>query len=281
MAQFRATSVTYTDVPRAGLLQENLAVYPVPWTAFRVWDAFQTNLPGTPATDDLGLVGGTFGTDPPSLQTEDLKAAGATNNYARFVVALPPEYVAGESVQVRCSAAMLTTVADTSATLDVVAYESDREIGISADLVTTSATSINSLTWANYSFSLTSTNLAPGDLLDVRLQTAVNERRVRHGGESGHRSGRSVYVTFGARPCRTATPLKMRSRGTGPLTSRGVGSLQKGHREARLPVRCIQGRGLRKPNGRHAAIATDTPGSAVCDVYCLTSQAATWKRQIH
>jgi hypothetical protein len=51
--------------------------FPIPLTDFRVWDAMQTPLPGTPATDDLGLVGGTFGTATPTLRTQDLKTAGA------------------------------------------------------------------------------------------------------------------------------------------------------------------------------------------------------------
>lgn len=162
-------------ISRSKLAQTVLASYMIPWTAFRVWNAYNTNLPGTPLTDDLGLVGGTFGTGSPSLQTEDLKAAGATTSYARFSVQLPPEYDEGETVVLRLHAGMLTTVADTSATVDVEVYESDSEAGIGADICATSATSINSLTLADKDFTITATSLSPGDWLDVRLTVTVTD----------------------------------------------------------------------------------------------------------
>jgi len=154
-----------------------LQAFPIRLTDFRVWDAMQTVLPGTPAADDLGLVGGTFGTATPSVRTQDLKAAGASNNYARFLVQLPWEYIAGESVTLRFKAGMITTVAGTSATLDCEAYklQGDPDDAIGSDLVSTAATTINSLTFADVDFALTPTSLSPGDILDVRIKTAVND----------------------------------------------------------------------------------------------------------
>src|SRR4051812_18223404 len=81
-----------STLARSNLTQET-ATYPAPWTWFRKHDAYDTNLSSTPATVYLGLVGGAFGTGVPSLQTGDLKNAGATTRYARFVFQLPPEYV--------------------------------------------------------------------------------------------------------------------------------------------------------------------------------------------
>ena len=154
-----------------------LQPFPIPLTDFRVWDAMQTVLPGTPATDDLGLVGGTFGTATPSIRTEDLKAAGATNKRARVLVQLPWEYVAGQSVTLRFKAGMITTVSDTTATLDVEAYklQEDPDDAIGSDLVSTAATTINSLTFANIDFVVTPSGLSPGDILDVRVTIAVND----------------------------------------------------------------------------------------------------------
>jgi len=154
-----------------------LQAFPIPLTDFRVWDAMQTVLPGTPATDDLGLVGGTFGTATPSIRTEDLKAAGATNKRARVLIQLPWEYVAGQSVTLRFKAGMITTVSDTTATLDVEAFklQADPDDAIGSDLVSTAATTINSLTFANIDFVLTPTGLSPGDILDVRVTIAVND----------------------------------------------------------------------------------------------------------
>lgn len=164
-----------TGITRGKFAQEALASYMIPWTAFRVHDAYGTNLPATPSTDDLGLVGGTFGSATPSIQTEDLKAAGATTSYARFSVQLPPEYDAGETVIIRVHAGMLTTIADNAATLDVECYESNSEAGVSADLCATAATSINDLTLADKDFTITATSLVAGDWLDVRLKTVVTD----------------------------------------------------------------------------------------------------------
>jgi len=154
-----------------------LQPFPIPLTDFRVWDAMQTVLPGTPATDDLGLVGGTFGTATPSLRSEDLKTAGATNKRARVLVQLPWDYQAGQSVTLRFRAGMITTVADTTATLDCEAFklQDDPDDAIGSDLVSTAATTMNSLTFANIDFVVTPTGLSPGDILDVRITCAVND----------------------------------------------------------------------------------------------------------
>ncbi|MCH7924364.1 MAG: hypothetical protein IIC51_02385 [Planctomycetes bacterium] len=140
-----------------------------------MFDAPQTLLPNPSATDDLGLYGGTFGTDSPTIQTFDLKAAGPSTLRARIQLALPPEYEAGETVTLRISAGMLTTVADVSATIDVEAHEIDRIGAVGSDLVTTSALDINNLALADKDFTITPTGLAAGDMLDIRITLAIND----------------------------------------------------------------------------------------------------------
>lgn len=162
-------------IARAKLAQDVLKPYPVNLTDLRVWDAMATVLPGTAANDDLGLIGGTFATGSPSIQAGDLKSAGATTRYARFLVALPAEYDSGETVTVRIHAGMVTTVADTSCTVDVQAYESNGEAGISADLCATAAQSMNSLTYADKDFTITPTALVAGDVLDVRVAVTCTD----------------------------------------------------------------------------------------------------------
>ncbi len=165
-------------ISKANLLAlAELQSFPIPLTDFRVWDAMQTLLPGTPSSDDLGLVGGTFGTATPSVRSEDLKAAGATNKRARFLVQIPWEYVAGESITLRFKAGMITTVAGTSATLDCEAYklQDDPDDSIGSDLVSTAAQSMNSLTFASLDFAINAGSLSPGDILDVRVTVAVND----------------------------------------------------------------------------------------------------------
>jgi hypothetical protein len=162
--------------PRSSLEQDNNAVYAIPMESWRVWDAMATNLPGTAAADDLALVGGTFGTGCPSIQTGDLKNAGATTRYARALWQLPPEYVAGQSVTIRLSAGMVTTVASTAATVDLEVYQSARDtLKTGSDLCATAAQSINNLTFADKDFEITATGLEPGDWLDIRLAITVND----------------------------------------------------------------------------------------------------------
>lgn len=156
---------------RSSLVQDDDQPYPIELAALRVWDAPQTNIPGTPASDDLGLIYNTFGTAPPSVETGDLKAAGATTRRVGFQFQVPPEYVAGQSITLRLNAGMKTTVADTSATIDAEVHRN----GAGADLVATAAQSINSLTAANKDFVITPTTVVPGDILDVRVSIAVND----------------------------------------------------------------------------------------------------------
>lgn len=158
---------------RASILkQDALAIFPVNFMDLRVWDAIQTNLPGTAATDDLALIGTTFGSTAPRVTAGDCKTLTATR-YARFMVELPECYEAGETVTLSISAGMATTVASTSCSLDVECYQIDKIGGISADLCTTAAQSINSLTFGAKVFTITSAALTAGDVLDVRLTIAV------------------------------------------------------------------------------------------------------------
>ena len=161
---------------RASILkQDALAIFPVNMMDLRVWDAIQTNLPGTAAADDLALIGTTFGSTAPKVTAGDCKTLGATTRYARFMVELPECYEAGETVTISLSAGMATTVAGTSCTVDVECYEIDKIGGISADLCTTSAQSINSLTFASKAFTITPSALSAGDVLDVRITIACND----------------------------------------------------------------------------------------------------------
>ena len=166
---------TISGIDRTKLDTITGSAFPIKLTDFRVHDAFATVLPGTSATDDLGLYGGSFGTNSPLIQTYDVKTVGATTLYGRALVQLPYNYVDGSSVSIKCHAGMEGAVADTSCTLDCEVYESDAEGGIGSDLVTTAATTINSLTYADVSYTVTAAGLVAGDWLDLRLAVAVND----------------------------------------------------------------------------------------------------------
>jgi len=162
--------------PRSSLALDTSQILALPLHIWRVWDAVATPLPGTSASDDLGYITGTFATAGSYIGTSDLKTAGATTRYARCLAVLPPYYAAGETVSVRFSAGMITHIADVSATLLVAAYEVARaDRTLSSNLYSGAAVSINSLTFAETSFALTSAALTPGDMLDIRIAIAVND----------------------------------------------------------------------------------------------------------
>ena len=141
-----------------------------PWD-LRVHDSGAV-LPATAATDDLAVVLGTFGTNAPTVQGVDF---GGTNTtaYARLFYPLPANYVAGGAITVKAFAGMLTSLADNACTLDVEAYLMDTSDATEGDdLCATDAQSINSLTLAEKSFTITPTGLVAGDVLDIRLKVA-------------------------------------------------------------------------------------------------------------
>jgi hypothetical protein len=174
--KINASNDALTAQTRATVLQQDANVrFPIDLTTLCVWDAVHTPLPGTAAADDLALVGGTFGTAPPTVQAGDLKAAGATTRYARFAVIVPECYDAGQTVQLLISCGMKTTIADTSCTLDLECYKSDKLSGVGSDLCTTAAMTINSLTFSEKTFTITSSGLVAGDVLDVRIAIACND----------------------------------------------------------------------------------------------------------
>ena len=160
-------------IDRSKLAQDSNKPYAIRLSDFRVWDSVATVLPGTAGSDDLAFDEGTWGTNPSYITTGDIKTTSSTR-YARVLIPIPAEYVDAETVTLRLSCGMQTTVADGSCTIDAVVYENTgaSATGISADLCATAAQSMNSLTAANKDFVITSTDLVAGDVLDVRIAIA-------------------------------------------------------------------------------------------------------------
>lgn len=145
---------------------------PVPFTNCRVWDAMQTVVVGTPASDDLGLVTGTPGTHAPKLSSGDVKASSTTRKIA-FELEVPANYDDGQTFTLRLKAGMETTIADASATIDVQAYKPSGTGTVGSDLVTTAAQTINSLTAADKDFVIDESAIDPGDKLIVVVTIAT------------------------------------------------------------------------------------------------------------
>jgi hypothetical protein len=164
-------------LPRASLAQDDLQKYDLPLENFVVHDAPATKLPATAATDDFGCTGTTYGTNAIYLITLDEKAnAGAHAVYGRTSYTLPPEYVAGQTLQIVVVAGANTTVAGTSMTVDVEAckvHATDGTVG--ADLVETAAQNCNHLTAAAKTFTLDPSGLSAGDKLDIRIAITTND----------------------------------------------------------------------------------------------------------
>jgi len=165
-----------SQLSRNWLEQQDLVEVGIPLSSCKVWDDLSSNLPGTAAADDLAIVEGIFGTDAPTIQSDNQGSNGTpTAAYARFMVPIYNDYVLGESIQLSFRAGMVTAVSDTTATLDLVVYVNDGDGAVGTDICATSAQSINSLTKAEYDFTITPTSLAYGDILDCRVAITIED----------------------------------------------------------------------------------------------------------
>jgi len=164
----------------AGIARSKLALESLKYNqdleSLRIFDsASNAVLPNTAASDDLGLILGTQGTTDFSIQTSDAKATTVTQK-ARFRFWLPPEYEPAGTITLVAFAGMKTTASDGTATVDFSAYAKDEADGThGADLVTTAATSINSLTLGAKSFTITPTSRVNGDELSVLMTVAITD----------------------------------------------------------------------------------------------------------
>ena len=167
-----AQQISYVEVPppdRTNFATNNLA-FPLPLLAARVWDAPQTNLPGTPATDDLGLAG----TNHLYLSAGDLQGTTGTRK-ARIEGCIPHNYVDGESFKIVLAAKVLDAAAAVSATVDLEFFLNDGTTTASSDLCTTAAQSANTTTLTDYEFTIAPTNLHRGDRFTIVITLAVND----------------------------------------------------------------------------------------------------------
>jgi hypothetical protein len=149
---------------RSSIAMDDLAPYAIAVRELRVWDAPVTPaVAATGANDDLAVVYNTFLTAGPTVETGDVKTANSARKVG-FEFVLPIEYVAGETATLRINAGMKTTVSDGTCTVDV---QVARRAAPTVDICATNAATINSLVAANVDFTLTPTDLVPGDVLDV------------------------------------------------------------------------------------------------------------------
>ena len=149
-------------------------VVQLPIPDWRIWNSLDTQLSATPASaDDLAHVIGTFLTDAGYITTT-AQTPGDANpvvSYARRVVQVPITYQAGAALTFRI-AWTRPDAAATSMTLDV---EAVREAAPSVDICATAAQNINGAASGTADFTLTPTNVVPGETLNIRINiTAVS-----------------------------------------------------------------------------------------------------------
>lgn len=163
------------SIERSKLLLESKKFW-VPLEDVRIWNsASNAVLPNAAVDDDLGMILGTTGTAGHSIQTSDAKTTTVTQK-ARFTFTLPECYYSGGTISLCAFAGMLTTAANGTATIDFSVYLKDAAtIAHGFDIVTTAATTINSLTLAEKAFVVTPTGIANGDELTALLTIAITD----------------------------------------------------------------------------------------------------------
>jgi len=147
------------------MVQEDLTIFTIPIDRWKKV-ADLTELPTAGDGTNMGRVAGVHGTNTPALHGSGLATLAITEK-ARHIFTLPECYVAGQSITFRIRGEA-SALPDVSYTIDLEAYKSDREQGVSADLCTTAAQSLTT-SWANYDFVITPTGLVAGDELDLEL----------------------------------------------------------------------------------------------------------------
>jgi hypothetical protein len=159
-----------TTMARSGLVQDDLQPYPIRAEDWFLFDSTIHAPLGATAlsADDLMFTLGTLGATAPKLTATDFGGTSATQK-ARYRWVVPVEYVAGQTLNVKVTGLTGTTIADTSSTVDLNVY---RQAAPSVDICATAAQTINSLTAVDVTFTLTPTNVVPGDILDILLTYA-------------------------------------------------------------------------------------------------------------
>lgn len=141
----------------------------IPLNAFKQTGNMKDALPDAADGTDLGLADAAGSPLATTAVAEDVDETDSADCY----FTIPPNYKADEAfaIQVRCK---IDTDAKTDSTVDLEVKEvADGTLG--ADICGTAATSIQGQNaYADNSFTITDTNLAPGDLLHIKLTAAVD-----------------------------------------------------------------------------------------------------------
>jgi hypothetical protein len=165
MADTKVTGAGGDDLARSKLSQENLTVYTIPITDWRGPLTGGLILPTGSSNTKMYIASASpSGGNSPFLSAYISTGEPATPQ-ARILLALPPEYVSGETIQFKFRA---KRGAAGDANLDLNVYKVDGEGGCGSDICITAAQALTTV-YADYTFEITTTGLACGDVLDLML----------------------------------------------------------------------------------------------------------------
>lgn len=164
-------------VTRTKMAQEDLVSYRIPLNQFRVFDAMQTNLPGTAANDDMALIGGAHGTAPPLLEGKIATGSATETNKARVTFQLPAEYVAGQTVTLRVKCKTSGGQGEGTKSIDAEVFLNDEDGSVTDVATTTAAITIDD-TYTDRDFVITPTALVVGSELDILLTSVIQDAGV-------------------------------------------------------------------------------------------------------
>ena len=164
-------------IARTKLAQEALVPFRIPLVQFRVFDAFQTNLPGTAANDDMALISGTHATAAPMLEGKVATGSATETNKARVTFQLPAEYDDGQTITLRLHCRTSGGQGEGTKTIDAIVVSNDEDGTVSGDIVTTSVITVND-TFTDRDFTITPTGLASGEELDILLISVIQDAGV-------------------------------------------------------------------------------------------------------
>lgn len=167
------TNVGTGTLNRAYLVQDDLQPYPILPESWYIWDSATHDPLGATAlsADDLIYTLAAFGTGNPVITGTD-PGGGTPTQLAQTRYVLPPEYVAGQTLQIAIVGFTGTTLADSFSKVDLNVY---RLAAPTVDICATAEQSINSLTPVTVTFDLTPTDCVPGDVLNIKLTYAGSD----------------------------------------------------------------------------------------------------------
>ena len=178
----------------------------VNWRDFASWSSFPSSLPSsvTKSTDDANdftIVGGTFGTETPCLETDDVSGVGSVKYLSLFYASLPHSYVSGSDITLCMSCGMKSAGASEGASVSMNAFRSNGESGHLAfgkDGVGGESEFVNNARVRTVKQVIDETNVAPGTQLLGVVRAFISDE-MSSGGSDVRLRVYKVWLEFESR----------------------------------------------------------------------------------